>query len=81
MPIPTKILVGDDRQYVRYTLRSLLAQQRHWMIYEAVDGKAAVENVRKINGISVSVAEKGKLASPTFRKKCGPNPRPYAATW
>jgi DNA-binding NarL/FixJ family response regulator len=48
MPIPAKILVVDDQQFVRHTLRSVLAEQRHWRIYEAADGKAAVESVRKI---------------------------------
>lgn len=42
MPIPAKILIADDQELVRRTLRSLLADQRHWTIYEAVDGQAAV---------------------------------------
>jgi hypothetical protein len=28
--MPARILVVDDRQFVRYALRSLLAQQPHW---------------------------------------------------
>src|SRR5438105_7458512 len=48
MPIPAKILVVDDQQYVRHTLSSLLARQRHWSIYEAADGKAALERAKKI---------------------------------
>jgi DNA-binding NarL/FixJ family response regulator len=42
LPIPAKILIADDQELVRRTLRSLLADQRHWTIYEAVDGQAAV---------------------------------------
>jgi two-component system, NarL family, response regulator LiaR len=48
MPIPATILVVDDQQFVRRTLRSLLAQQRHWTIYEAEDGKAAVHCAREV---------------------------------
>jgi two-component system, NarL family, response regulator LiaR len=48
MPIPAKILVVDDQQFVRQTLRSLLAQQPHWTIYEAEDGKTAVRRAREV---------------------------------
>lgn len=48
MPIPAKILVVDDQQLVRRTLRSLLGQQRHWNVYEAEDGETAVERARGI---------------------------------
>lgn len=48
MPIPAKILVVDDQQFVRRTLRSLLSQQRHWTIYEAEDGNAAVHRAREV---------------------------------
>jgi two-component system, chemotaxis family, chemotaxis protein CheY len=48
MPIPAKILVVDDKQFVRQTLCSLLAQQSHWKVYEAEDGEAAVERAREI---------------------------------
>lgn len=47
MSIPAKIVVADDQRFVRTTLRSLLARQRHWKIYEAENGKAALEKVRK----------------------------------
>jgi len=48
MPILATILVVDDQQYVRNTLRSLLAEQRHWQIYEAADGKTALDRARKL---------------------------------
>jgi NarL family two-component system response regulator LiaR len=48
VPIPAKILVVDDQQFVRHTLRSLLVQQPHWKVYEAASGKAALESVREI---------------------------------
>ena len=49
LPIPAKILVVDDQSYVRQTLRSLLARQPDWEIYEAGDGKAAVKCAQEID--------------------------------
>jgi CheY-like chemotaxis protein len=47
MPILAKILVVDDQSYVRRTLCSLLAEQRHWKIYQAENGKKALEQIRQ----------------------------------
>jgi DNA-binding NtrC family response regulator len=47
LPLPAKILVADDQQFVRRTLRSLLTRQSHWKIYEAENGKVALERIRK----------------------------------
>jgi DNA-binding NarL/FixJ family response regulator len=47
MRIPAKILVADDQQFVRRSLRSLLARQTHWKIYEAENGKVALERIRE----------------------------------
>jgi len=43
-----KILIVDDQRLARRTLRSLLRQQRHWEIYEAPNGKAALKLTGKI---------------------------------
>jgi two-component system chemotaxis response regulator CheY len=48
MPLPAKILLVDDQQFVRRTLRSLLQQQSHWEVYEAENGKAALDRAREI---------------------------------
>lgn len=48
VPIPAKILVVDDQQFVRRTLCALLDQQPHWKVYEAEDGIAAVDRAREI---------------------------------
>jgi len=48
LPIPAKILIADDQELVRRTLRSLLANQRHWTIYEAADGKSAVDESERL---------------------------------
>jgi DNA-binding NarL/FixJ family response regulator len=48
MQLPATILIVDDHEYVRRTLRSLLAQQPHWKIHEAADGRSAIDRVRKL---------------------------------
>ncbi len=48
MPIPAKILIVDDQELVRRTLRSLLVEQRHWKIYEASDGQEAIEEIQRL---------------------------------
>ena len=48
MPRPAKILVVDDQQLVRDTLLSLLRQQPHWTVYEAENGKEALDRARLI---------------------------------
>ena len=44
MQIPAKILVVDDRR----TLRSLLEEQSHWKIYDATNGRVAVDRLLEI---------------------------------
>lgn len=48
MPAPAKILVVDDQTLVRRTVCALLTEQPHWEIYEAEDGRAAVDRAREI---------------------------------
>ena len=47
--ISATILIVDDQKLVRHTLRSLLAQQPRWKIYEAKNGKVALDRIRKIH--------------------------------
>jgi DNA-binding NarL/FixJ family response regulator len=49
LPVPAKILLVDDQPYVRRTLHSLLARHPGWEIYEAGDGKAAVECAQEMD--------------------------------
>ena len=42
------ILVVDDQPYVRRTIRSLLAEQSHWKVYEAENGKVALDRARAL---------------------------------
>ena len=48
MAAPAKILVVDDQLLVRQTLCELLTQQPHWQIYEAENGKVAVDRTREV---------------------------------
>lgn len=48
MPPPVKVLVVDDHPCILRTLRSLLTQQ-HWQVFEAENGKAALERIRQVN--------------------------------
>ena len=48
MPTPAKILVVDDQELVRCTLCSLLAQQSLWEIYEAENGKVALDRMHEV---------------------------------
>jgi DNA-binding NarL/FixJ family response regulator len=49
VPVPATILLVDDHEIVRRSLRALLAQQPHWKIYEAADGQMAVDRFREIH--------------------------------
>jgi DNA-binding NarL/FixJ family response regulator len=49
VPAPPKILVVDDQEFVRRTLCSLLSEQPDWKIYEAENGKVALERIREID--------------------------------
>jgi DNA-binding NarL/FixJ family response regulator len=48
VPIPAKILIADDHELVRRSLRSLLGRQPEWKVYEAADGKAAIDETRRV---------------------------------
>lgn len=48
MAFPAKILIADDQELLRNTLRSMLAKKTHWRIYEAADGKQAVDETQRI---------------------------------
>jgi len=43
-----KILIADDHPLVRTTVRNMLAQKKNWKIYEAADGKQAIDESRRI---------------------------------
>jgi two-component system, NarL family, response regulator NreC len=49
MAVPTKILVVDDQALVRRTLCSMLSEKSDWKIYEADNGRAALEQIQEIH--------------------------------
>jgi DNA-binding NarL/FixJ family response regulator len=46
--MPATILVADDQEFVRNTLCSLLREQPGWRVYEAENGKVALEQIREV---------------------------------
>jgi|SRR5690348_4917277 len=48
MTTPAKILIADDEKLVRTTLRSLLTEKANCKVYEAADGKAAVDETQRV---------------------------------
>jgi DNA-binding NarL/FixJ family response regulator len=47
--VSAKILVVDDHELVRRTMCSMLSEQSDWQIYEAANGKAALEQIQEID--------------------------------
>jgi DNA-binding NarL/FixJ family response regulator len=48
MPTQVIIVVVDDQRWVRDILRSLLAEQRNWRVYDAGSGKRALDLIPKV---------------------------------
>ena len=48
MSIPAKILVVDDHPFLRNSLCSLLADQSDWDVYEAENGKVALDRIQEV---------------------------------
>jgi DNA-binding NarL/FixJ family response regulator len=48
VPVRAKILIADDQEFVRRTIRSMLSEQSDWKIYEAENGQVAVDQVPEI---------------------------------
>ena len=48
MSIPAKILVVDNRRFLRDFLCSLLAGQSDWDVYEAENGEVALDRIQEV---------------------------------
>lgn len=48
MSVRAKILIADDHEIVRRTICSMLSEESEWKIYEAENGKLAVDQVPEI---------------------------------
>jgi response regulator NasT len=70
MPISATIMVVDDQPFVRRTLRSLLAEQSHWKVYEAENGKVALDRIRELKPhVVVMDIVMPEMSGTTRRKK------------
>jgi DNA-binding NarL/FixJ family response regulator len=48
MSMPAKILVVDNRRFMRHSLCSLLADQSNWDVYEAENGEVALDRIQEV---------------------------------
>jgi chemotaxis response regulator CheB len=48
MSMPAKILVVDNRGFLRHSLCSLLADHSDWDVYEAESGKVALDLIQEV---------------------------------
>jgi DNA-binding NarL/FixJ family response regulator len=76
MQNPAKILVADDHEFVRRTLCSLLSEQSQWKVFEAENGKAALEQIREIHPdvavLDIVMPEMGGLEAATEIRQHNP---------
>lgn len=76
MPPQAKILVGDDQQLVRRTLCSMLSEQSAWKIYEAENGKVALEQIQEVTPdvavLDVVMPEMGGIEAATEIRQHSP---------
>jgi DNA-binding NarL/FixJ family response regulator len=45
--MPTKILIADDQDFVRKSIRSMLVDKTTWQVCEAENGKVAVDVAKR----------------------------------
>ena len=79
MPIPATILVVDDQELVRRTLRSLLARQSHWQVHEAENGRVALNRTREIQPdvvvLDIVMPERNGMEAAYRIRQLNPAPR------
>jgi|SRR5580693_6962115 DNA-binding NarL/FixJ family response regulator len=79
MSIPAKILVVDNRQFLRLSLCSLLADESDWDVYEAESGKVALDRVQEVEPdvvvLAVLMTEMNGLEAASKIRKLSPETR------
>jgi DNA-binding NarL/FixJ family response regulator len=79
MSIPAKILVVDNRRFLRLSLCSLLADQSDWDVYEAESGKVALDRVQEVEPdvvvLAVLMTEMNGLEAASKIRKLSPETR------
>ncbi len=79
MSIPAKILVVDNRQFLRLSLCSLLADESDWDVYEAESGKVALDRIQEVEPdvvvLAVLMTEMNGLEAASKIRKLSPETR------
>jgi DNA-binding NarL/FixJ family response regulator len=79
MSIPAKILVVDNRRFLRNSLCSLLADQSDWDVYEAESGKVALDRIQEVEPdvvvLAVLMTEMNGLEAASKIRKLAPETR------
>jgi DNA-binding NarL/FixJ family response regulator len=79
MSIPAKILVVDNRRFLRHSLCSLLADQCDWDVYEAESGKVALDRIQEVEPdvvvLAVLMTEMNGLEAASKIRKLSPETR------
>jgi DNA-binding NarL/FixJ family response regulator len=79
MSMPAKILVVDNRRFLRHSLCSLLADQSDWDVYEAESGKVALDRIQEVEPdvvvLAVLMTEMNGLEAASKIRKLAPETR------
>jgi two-component system chemotaxis response regulator CheY len=79
MSIPAKILVVDNRRFLRHSVCSLLADRSDWDVYEAESGKAALDRFQEVEPdvvvLAILMTEMNGLEAASKLRKLSPETR------
>jgi chemotaxis response regulator CheB len=74
--MPAKILVVDNRRFLRHSVCSLLADQSDWYVYEAESGKVALDRIQEVEPdlvvLAVLMTEMNGLEAASKIRKLAP---------
>jgi len=77
--MPAKILVVDNRRFLRHSVCSLLADQSDWDVYEAESGEAALVRIQEVQPdvvvLAVLMTEMNGLEAASKIRKLAPETR------
>jgi DNA-binding NarL/FixJ family response regulator len=79
MSIPAKILVVDNRRFLRHSVCSLLADHSDWDVYEAESGKVALHRIQEVEPdvvvLAVLMTQMNGLEAASKIRKLSPETR------
>jgi DNA-binding NarL/FixJ family response regulator len=79
VPIPVKVLVVDDKEFLRHSLCSLLADQSDWDVYEAENGEVALDRIQEVKPdvvvLAIMMTEMNGLEAASKIRKLAPETR------